>query len=184
MKERLTNISANLIITAIAVIILLFMINGGNTQNITVKVSLDKKPIIKTYTFTNPTVYKEKIIEYNTYEIMTKEDSDLVVKDYLKERQYFDSIFNDTAKVRYHATVSRNALNDLKIDYSYRPIKITETRIKKGINVGLAPGWMNNKPSLGLMAGFETNKYTYGVIYDAFNKGGYLIINRRLFLKK
>lgn len=190
MKETLSKIGFNAIMLGVGIIIALIMLNGkGQKTENTVKitVSLDKKPIVKNYHFENPTVYKEKTIEYSTTQILTAKDSGLIVADYLKQRQYLDSIYNDTSKVVYHATVEKNTLKDINIKYSYKPIKITETitKTRQAILLGLTPGW-NEGPTIGMFAGFETKQYTYGIQYDPIKnpKGGYLVINKRLFYKK
>lgn len=177
-----------LLIGVAIILLLLHKKEGtGTTNRIEVKVSLDKKPIVKTYNFTNPTVYKEKTIEYSNTQIITKEDSALIVKDYLKQRIYVDSIFNDTAKVKYIATVEKNGLKGINITYSYKPIKIhtKETKTRQAILVGLTPGW-NQGPTIGFYAGFETKQYSYGIQYDPIKnkQGGYLFINKRIFYKK
>lgn len=190
MKEYFIKIGFNAIMFAIGIIILLFMLNGRNnkTENhIKVTVSLSKKPIIRNYNFTNPTVYKEKVIEYSTNHILTASDSSLIVRDYLKQRIYFDSIVNDTAKVVYTATVEKNALKGINIKYSYKPMIINtkETRTRQALLIGLTPGW-DNGPTIGGYLGFETKQYSYGFQYDPIKnpKGGYLVINKRIFYKK
>lgn len=188
MKTKLINAGFNLIMFIIGILILLLLLNKKDppSEKIDVKVYLNKKPETRNYYFTNPTVYKEKVIEYQTGYTLTKIDSDLIVKDYLKERMYMDSICSDTAKIKYKAIVSKNALKNIELNHSYKAkvIEIKETKIKNGINIGLAPGW-NQGPTIGIIAGFETKKYTYGIQYDPIKnpQGGYLLISKRIFLR-
>lgn len=189
MKEFLIKLGFNALMLGIFIIVLLVMMNGkGNkTENhIEVTVKLDKKPVVNNYHITQPTLIREKTIEYSTTHVMTKQDSDRIVIDYLKERYYSDSIYNDTSKVKYQAIVSKNSLKDMKIQHSYKPkiIEIKETKIKNGLLVGLAPGWFNG-PTIGFLAGFETKNITYGIQYDPIKnpKGGYLLIQKRIFFR-
>ncbi len=149
-------------------------------------VMLGIKPITNNYSFTNPTAYKETIIIYDsTKKNLTKEDSDFIVLDYLKRREYMDSIKNDTSKIIYKAIVEKNILKDIEITYSYKPLiyKITETHYKNSMFIGLAPGYYPTKPTAGLYAGFETKQMGFGAIYDPFLKGGSLIISKRINFK-
>lgn len=188
-NEKMIKIIFNLLMFIIGVAILLLLLNKGESKSdkIDVKVYLNKKPETRNYYFNNPTVYKERTIEYNTGHILTKVDSDLIVKDYLKERIYMDSVCSDTAKIRYKATVAKNALKNIELNHSYRAkiIEIKETKIKNGINIGLTPGW-HQGPTIGFYGGFETNNYSYGIMYDPIKnpQGAYLVINKRLFFKK
>lgn len=189
IKEFLLKVGFNAIMLAVFIIVFLVMINGkGNkTENkIEITVKLDKKPIVNNYHITQPTLIKEKTIEYQTGYVMTRQDSDRIVVDYLKERLYSDSIYNDTAKVKYQANVSKNQLNDVKIQYSYKPIVIheKETKVKNALLIGLTPG-MNNGITVGFVAGFETKNFTYGIQYDPFRnpKGGYFLVQKRIFFK-
>lgn len=189
MREFLLRLGFNALMMILFVIIILIMTRGNGTKNenkIEITVKLDKKPVVNNYHITQPTLIREKTIEYQTGYVMTRQDSDRIVVDYLKERFYSDSVYNDTSKVKYQATVSKNQLNDLKIQHSYKPkiIEIKETKIKNGLLVGLAPGWFNG-PTIGFLAGFETKNVTYGIQYDPIKnpKGGYLLIQKRLFLK-
>lgn len=190
MKELFIKFGFNLIMFALGVAILLIMLNKGgtnSTNNVKITVSLAKKPVIRNYTFTNPTVYKETTIEHSNTHVITKEDSNRIVIDYLKSRIYIDSIVNDTAKIKYIATVEKNALKNIGISYSYKPVIIheKETKIKNGLLIGLTPGWVNG-PTIGFSAGFQTREYSYGILYDPIRnpQGGYLVINKRIFFKK
>lgn len=189
MKEAFLKFGFNLIMLLLGIAIILILIHKkegtGTTNRIEVKVTLSKKPEVRNYHFTNPTVYKEKTIEYSNTQIITKEDSALIVRDYLKQRIYIDSIFNDTAKVKYIATVEKNGLKDLKINYSYKPIIIKETRTRQALLIGLTPGW-NQGPTIGFTGGFETKDYSFGILYDPIKnrQGGYVLISKRIFYKK
>lgn len=143
-------------------------------------------PVITNYTFTNPTAYKETVIIYDsTKSALTKEDSNLIVLDYLKRREYADSIINDTSKIWYNAIVEKNALKKIDIKHSYRPkvYNITETIYRNSLFIGLAPGYYNN-PSIGIYAGYETKQFGFGAIYDPFMKGGSLILSKRINVRK
>lgn len=190
MKEQFTKFGFNMIMLAIGIIIALIILNGkGNkTENkVEITVKLAKQPIVKNYHFTNPTIYREKTIEYSTNHILTRKDSDLIVIDYLKRREYTDSVCSDTSKVVYYATVEKNTLKEINFRHSYKPIIIheKETRTRQAILMGLAPGW-NEGPTVGFFAGFETKQYQYGFQYDPIKnrEGGYLIINKRIFYRK
>lgn len=190
MKEYFVKFGFNMAMLATGIIIALIMLNGKGirTENhLEITVKLAKQPIVRNYHFTNPTVYREKTIEYTNTHIITKEDSALIVRDYLKQRIYLDSIFNDTSKVVYHATVEKNALKSINIRHSYKPKEIhtKETRTRQAILLGLSPGW-NNGPTIGFFGGFETKQYQYGIQYDPIKnpKGGYLVINKRIFYRK
>ena len=143
-------------------------------------------PVITNYTFTNPTAYKETVIIYDsTKSVLSKEDSNLIVLDYLKRREYADSIVNDTSKIWYNAVVEKNALKKIDIKHSYRPkvYNITETIYKNSLFAGLAPGYYG-KPSIGIYLGYETKQMGLGAIYDPFFKGGSLVISKRINFKK
>ena len=190
MKQYFIKYAFNLIMFALGVAIILLLLNRGpSIQNhIDVKVSLAKKPETRTYNFTNPTVYKEKTIEYNTTHVLTYDDTNRIVIDYLKNRIYIDSIVTDTAKIHYTAEVEKNSLKKIKITYSYKPIIIRETttRTRQALLVGLTPGWIGNTPTIGFFAGFETKQYSFGLQYDPIKnpKGGYIVINKRIFFRK
>lgn len=153
-------------------------------------IMLATKPEVHNYNFTNPTVYKESTIEYKIGYVLTKIDSDLIVVDYLKKREYRDSIVNDTSGIWYHATVEKNTLANIDFRHSYKPkiYSITETVIKEPnrILIGLAPGWVNEFPSIAFYASYDAKRFNVGVMYDAIKnpKGGYLIISKPINFKR
>lgn len=186
MKQTLLKIGFNAIMMVIFVFIVWIMTReskSDTTYEITVK--LDKKPVVNNYHISQPTIVKERTIVYDSTRILTRQDSSEIVTDYLKERIYSDSVYNDTSKVKYVATVAKNSLTDIKIRHEYKPkiIEIKETKYRNALLVGLAPGWM---PTLGFLAGFETKNLTYGVMYDPIRnpKGVYLLIQKRIYFKR
>jgi hypothetical protein len=197
-KINTTKLIFNAVMFLLGISILLILIDnkcsGGEEYKpkIDTVVILAPKPEVHNYNFTNPTVYKEKTIEYNTatHEILTRRDSDLIVYDYLKERWYRDSIFNDTSKVVYDALVSKNHLDSIHIRHSYRPkiysITKTETKYRNSLFVGFAGGWFQQTPTAGFYAGFETKQFGFGGMYDPFKnpQGGYLFISKRINFRK
>jgi hypothetical protein len=176
------------LILFISLLVNCFILYNRNTSTINkveVTVKLDKKPIVKNFHFTNPTLIKEKTIEYRTVnEVLTRKDSDLIVMDYLKQRLYCDSLVNDTFKLKYNAVVEKNSLKDIKFNYSYRPLRIEtkETILKKAFNIGGVISY-NKQIDLGVMGGIEFKKYNFGIIYNPLTnlKGGSIYLTRRIF---
>lgn len=149
-------------------------------------------PIINNYSFTKPTVYKERTIVYDSTrpnEVLTRKDSDLIVFDYLKRRYYADSILNpDSSKFFYWATVEKNTLSNMRIQSKYRPKILTVNNYIEPGNALLFGADINYRyeamvPSVAAWAAFENKKYFYGIRYDYFNKQAAVLIGRRLQFK-
>ena len=144
------------------------------------------KPIVNNYHFTQPTLVKESTVIYDsTRPTLTKVDTDLIVKDYLKRRQYVDSIVNDTNRMYYTATVEKNALKDIQIRSSYKPkiIQITEIKYKRSFFFGLGPAVTNNSLSFGANMSYAWQQYQVGTVLDPFKKNYYFYASKRIGFK-
>jgi hypothetical protein len=141
-------------------------------------------PVVNSYTFTNPTVYKETVIIYDSTKVsLTKQDSDFIVNDYLKRREYIDSIKTDTSFFYYHAIVEKNSLSGMKVKQWYRP-KVYSITTTKEYNYLLVGGGVSyfTKPSIILNVSYQKDKFDYGIGYDPIQKGGFLTIKRKFKL--
>lgn len=150
-------------------------------QKIEVKVSLSK-PVTHNYSITKPILLKETII---TTSNLSKNDSDLIVRDYLMKRVYSDSLSNDTFKLKYDAIVEKNSLKNINFKYTYKPMliekTITNNTISNCFNIGGVIGY-NNGIDIGLIGGVELKKYSIGIIYQPITnrKGGFIYLTRRI----
>ncbi len=174
-----------LTVSIILNLIILLQRNKEVSTKVEMTIKLDKKPVVNNYHFTNPTLLKEKTIEYRTTnEVLSRNDSDLIVKDYLKQRTYSDSLSNDTFKLKYLAIIEKNSLKDIDFKYSYRPLLIEKkiTKESKAIIIGTFQGLNNNQIDLGLIGGIEFKKYSVGVLYQPITnkRGGFIFITRRI----
>jgi hypothetical protein len=173
-------------------LIVAVFLNGGcdkqnEIQSHSDTLYIPQPPVVNNYTFTQPTVYKERTIVYDsTKPTLTRSDSDAIVLDYLKEREYTDSILKDSSKVVYNAKVAKNHLIDIRIRQSYTPapaMRIIETQILNP-NAIIAGSefsyYMNSKlPSFAPVVGFETPKFSYMGKYDFLQKQAAITIARR-----
>lgn len=145
------------------------------------------KPVTNNYNISNPTLVKEKTIIYDsTKTALTKKDSDLIVLDYLKRREYQDSTGNDTAKVYYTAIVEKNALKDMRVRTTYKPkiYNITETKFTNGLFVGLAPAMINNNSlSVGANINYQWKQIQIGAVLDPLKKNYYFYASKRVSFK-
>lgn len=144
-------------------------------------------PVTNNYHITNPTLTKETTIVYDsTKATLTKKDSDLIVLDYLKRREYRDSTGSDTAKVYYTAIVEKNALKNIDITMKYRPkvYTITKTKFTNGLFIGLAPAMINNNSlSIGANLNYQWKQYQVGAVLDLFKKNYYFYASKRVSFK-
>lgn len=191
MNEKVLKIAFNGLMFVIGICIIVLLLTGkscnearNHYNKIDTVVSLGK-PIVNNYHFTNPTQYKETVIIYDSTKIqLTKQDSDYIVNDYLKRREYQDSINNgDTSVFYYHAIVEKNGLKDLSIRQWIRPKIYTITKIvdRPSLLLGGGVGWYG-KPTFGLQISFQKDKFDYGLTYDPILKGGYLTVKRKFKL--
>lgn len=194
-KATLVKCAFNLLMFVMGSLILFILMNdkcSGPTQQEIKRdtVIIMGQPVVNNYTVEKPTVYKEKTIEYQTGYTMTKSDSDLIVIDYLKSRQYTDTVGDDTVKQWYTATVEKNTLANIHLGQSYRPkiLSITETitKEKNRFLIGLAPGWNNNFPTIAFYGSYDAKNFNVGLMYDAIRnpKGGYIILSKPIRVKK
>ncbi len=149
-----------------------------DVSNIDTVITLGK-PVVNNYSFTNPTVYKERTVVYDSTRpsyVLTRKDSDMIVIDYLKSRFYSDSVITDTNKIFYQATVEKNSLKNIDIQTSYRPkiLNITETKYRNQLFLGLAPAIINNNSlSIGANINYQWNRNQVGTIIDPIKKNYY-----------
>lgn len=182
--------SISLFLIGIAIGLLCFTAKGCNgsrtihTTHTDTIISL-APPVIKTYTFTNPTVYKEITIIYDSTRIsLTKKDSDFIVNDYLKRREYQDSVKNgDTSTFYWHAIIEKNQLTKMNTRLWIRPKIYSITKIIEPnyLLIGCGIGYYGKLTAV-MNISYQKNKFDYGISYDPFLKGGYLTIKRKFKL--
>lgn len=173
MKRKI-NIEFIIVITAFTVIVFLIskqMCNGP------VHVPLKKTVYDTIYnnvlyrdTFTK-FIYKTKYVP-----IPLNVDTQKILKDYYSNRNYDDTLKNDTdAFIRITENISQNKIKDRKLFFiNRRPTAIIKTtRIisnKNKIYAGFYVNYVNSVPDGGLSLSFSSPKKLYEVSYSPFSK--------------
>lgn len=113
-------------------------------------------------------------------------DTGSVLRDYFSRRGYNDTIRNDSIDIILAEEVYKNELKRIRVAYKWkapeRLIRETITKYPNTLHIGVAFNFYNKVPSLGIYGGYETKRIGLGIIIDPFQRGGSIIITKKIKL--